>query len=137
MRDIFWYFSPRRAKFFELVAAFLSCAFGAFAEQPPFLIWDGEAPFEARYGVPNTSDVFHGTTAFEGHPDNWHSPSINLRGLDSYRADISTYDEIWLFAKSNLTGGSLEFSVGGWPSRSNRVNIDSYIEGGRSTPNTD
>ena len=94
------------------------------------LIWDGEVSFAGTYGSLNGAHSFRGSGCFEGTPDPWHSPLIQLDGLSSYAADISAYDEIWFFAKSNMTGKSFSLSFRCWPTVSNSISIDPYIQGG-------
>ncbi|HOS04166.1 MAG TPA: choice-of-anchor D domain-containing protein, partial [Candidatus Hydrogenedentes bacterium] len=62
--------------------------------------------------------------------DAWHQSAIRLTGLPTYRANLSEYDEIWFFAKADQPGKTLDFSVYAYPSTSNVVNIDPYIQGG-------
>lgn len=100
----------------------------------PLSIWNGETA-ESRnagheYGRITSSIYYEGGYSFEGAPDPWHSPTISLGGQSAWRADISQYDYISFYAKSDQTGKTFNFSVSGWPSKSNDVNINSYIDGG-------
>lgn len=119
-----------------LLVAFVGVAIGAanaaFADGN-LLLWDGEEPTTCNYGSLNTTQEFRGTGCFEGVPDAYHQPVISLSGLASWRADLSNYDEIWFFAKSNQEGKTFGFSIYGWPNTSNSVNIDNYIEGNHLT----
>jgi len=109
------------------------------ADQSAALIWDGELAGGCvdSFGVFINTGCFEGTTCFEGHPDGYHQPTLRLGGstcqssLPSYRKDFSAYDEIWFYAKSDQIGKTFDFSLSGWPSASNAVNIDPYIEGGQ------
>lgn len=99
-------------------------------ENDSMLIWDGEVAYSGEYGALSTADPFRGTACYEGTPDPWHAPSIRLSDLDSYRSDISGYDEIWFFAKASEAGKSFGLSFYSWPNLSNFVSIDPYIQGG-------
>ncbi|MCC6694566.1 MAG: Ig-like domain-containing protein [Candidatus Hydrogenedentes bacterium] len=99
-------------------------------ENDSMLIWDGEVAYSGEYGSLSTADPFRGTACYEGTPDQWHTPTLILSGVSSYRADISGYDEIWFFAKANQAGKSFGLAVCGWPNWSNYVSIDPYIQGG-------
>lgn len=98
------------------------------------VIWDGEgnqvAGTRFHYGNANSSDAYEGQWCFEAKPTKWHEPGIGLNGTETWRADISGFQEITFYAKSDMRGRTFEFSIYGWPYRSNRVNIDPYIEGG-------
>ncbi|MBI2426088.1 MAG: CHRD domain-containing protein [Candidatus Hydrogenedentes bacterium] len=104
----------------------------AVAPEPAggMLLWDGETVFKPANGVASTVNPYSGTACFDGLPTKWNQPAVSLSGLNTYRTDISSYDEIWFYARADMAGRSLEFSVGGWPSKSNAVDITPYIQGG-------
>ncbi len=99
------------------------------------LLWDGEAAGSnlCSYGTLSTSNVFRGAACFEGTPDAYHPSSVRLDTLPSFRCDLSSYDEIWFFAKCSAEGKTFDFSIYGWPNTTNSVNIDPYIDGGKLT----
>lgn len=103
---------------------------GEPAIQSEFLLFDGEAPFASSYGTATNLPVFEGNKSFEGTPTSWNKPTILLTGLPSHRADVSGYDEIWFYARSNQPGKTFQFSLSGWPAFSNAVSIDGKIAGG-------
>ncbi len=94
------------------------------------LLYDGESATTYAYGSLNSTNAFRGAGCYEAVPDAYHLPTINLSGLPCYRADISAYDEIWMYVKCDQTGKTFEFSVGGYPNKSNAINISGYIDGG-------
>ena len=98
------------------------------------LLWNGETPnidsCQFYYGSADSLHAYQGTYCFQGIPDPWHSPGINLQCQGSWRADLSGYDEIWFYARCNQTGKTFDFSIYGWPHTSRAVNIDPYIVGG-------
>jgi len=101
--------------------------------QDDLLIYDGETAATYTYGSASATEAFRGAYCFEGVPDAWHPPGINLAGLPSYRKDISACDEIWLYAKTNQPTKGVTFDLSFYANgvRSNEVNIAPYIEGGR------
>lgn len=105
----------------------------AFAYGQSILLWNGEAPFTCEYGAPDHQQAFRGEGCFRGAPDPYHEPRICLNGLDSWRSDISGYDELWFFAKCSEVGKRLEFSITAYPNESARIDISPYIPGGTLT----
>ena len=97
------------------------------------LLWDGETDPKKNRGVRNSTDAHRGDWCFEATPDAFSAPKISLGGLPSFRCNLSTYDEIWFFAKTDTPGSKMTFSVGGFPLRSNEVPVANYIEGGKLT----
>lgn len=68
------------------------------------LLSDGESTTTYVYGIADNekTHVFRGGYCFQGTPDASHPAGIKLTGLTSYRKDISQYDEIWFYAKTDL-----------------------------------
>ena len=93
------------------------------------LIWDGESGWTGTYGSLNTSRPFSGSNCFEGVPDPYHSPTVDLSGYSSYRLDISGLDEIWFLASVSEAGKTFSFDMYGWPNTSNSVPLNNYVEG--------
>lgn len=99
-------------------------------------VWDGEVNISNctyEYGNANTTEAFEGAVCFEGIPDPWHRPSLNLQCVNAWRMDISSYDYIRFYAKADQPGKTFDFRIYGWPFTSNEVNIDQYIDGGSLT----
>ena len=111
-----------------VVLLFILHAGSAFAQN--VLIWDGETPFGTARGVSNNTDSYRAAWCFEGHPNSFGAPKISLSGLPSFRIDLSAHDEIWFFAKTDVPGSVMPFSVGGFPLRSNELSVNPYIDGG-------
>ncbi len=101
-----------------------------FAQDANMLLCDGETSFQSDYGSRNTTQAFRGQGCLEGVPDKWHAPVIRLGGLPSYRSNLSGYDEIWFFAKSDQLGKTFDVTIGAYTGKSNVVNVGAYIEGG-------
>ncbi|MBI2425862.1 MAG: choice-of-anchor D domain-containing protein [Candidatus Hydrogenedentes bacterium] len=96
-------------------------------------IFDAETPFGVSNGVRSTMTPVRGGACLEGTPTQHNAPLVNLSGLPSYRDDISQFDEIWFWARSNQSGKTFSFQVRGYPNSSNQVPIAPYIEGGALT----
>lgn len=97
------------------------------------LVWDSEdiAPECAfHYGGPDNVEANQGQWCFRGEPDMWHSPGIVLQCQDTWRADLSGYDEIRFAAKCDMPGRTFQFRIYGWPNVSKSLYVDDYIEGG-------
>ena len=98
------------------------------------LLWNGEIPdiysCQLDYGTLDSLDVFDGNYSFNAEPDMWHSPGINLNCQNTWRSDISGYDELWFYTKANLLGHSFRFYMNGWPYTSKKVDVTPYIQGG-------
>ncbi|MBI4122560.1 MAG: glycoside hydrolase family 9 protein [Parcubacteria group bacterium] len=92
------------------------------------VLWDGEVADAASlvfdYGTAVTHDVYQGSLAFEGVPDQWHQPAISLQNLPAWRKDISSFDEIRFYAKASAPGKTINFSVYGWPHTSRIVPVN-------------
>ena len=107
------------------------------------LIWDGEGLADSActydWGVRTNvaANVQQGNYAFQGNPDNWHSPGIRLNCRNTWRANLRDYDEIWFYAKSSSTTVKpLRLSIYGWPYSSKGVDVTPYIVGGGGITNT-
>ena len=101
------------------------------------LLWNGEVPdinlCSFSYGNPNGTQAQEGDWCFEGMPDPWHRPTINLSCQDNWRVNIEHYDELQFYAKADQAGKTFDVSASGWPLSSHAVNIDPYIDGGALT----
>ena len=97
-------------------------------------LWNGETSnIKSCKFVSGDADSLNphsGKWCFKATPDQWHKSQINLECQNTWRSDISGYDEIRFYAKSNVRGKKLRFSVSGWPDTSRSVEISRYIEGG-------
>lgn len=87
-----------------------------------FIIWDGEDGFVGENGSLNTTEAARGSGCAEGILGGSGSLAINLDG-ESSRSDISSYDEIWLFAKSELVGSVLSLRISNNPANSALVEV--------------
>ncbi|MCF6286492.1 MAG: choice-of-anchor D domain-containing protein, partial [Candidatus Hydrogenedentes bacterium] len=94
------------------------------------LLWDGENGYTGANGVLNSAEAFRGTGCLEATPTKFSSPTIGFIDYPGYRSDLSALDEIWFFAKADMTGRTTDFRVRGLSGQSNTVNIDGYIDGG-------
>lgn len=92
-------------------------------------LFDGEAPFTYEYGSA-TNDCYAGNSCFRAEPDNWHLGTLKLNGLASYGEDISSYDEIWLFAKAGQAGQDFSLSFYNWPNFSSGISLGDHSERG-------
>jgi endoglucanase len=116
---------------FSMVGLILS-AESAIA-QDDMLLYDGETAAIYSFGSANAANAFRGNYCFEGLPDPWHRPGITLAGLPSYRKDISGYDELWLFAKTDqpTLGVTIEIHFYTTSGDSNYVDASPYMTGGK------
>lgn len=98
------------------------------------LIWDGETSnigsCTFSNGNANNSNQYGGNYCFEGNPTMWAGAGINLNCQNTWRIDISKYDEIWFYAKCSAPAASTTLSISGWPYSSRVVDIANYIPGG-------
>ncbi|MBM3288708.1 MAG: choice-of-anchor D domain-containing protein [Candidatus Hydrogenedentes bacterium] len=93
------------------------------------LLLDAEGELQADWGQRNTEHPYRGAASFECNPDPWRSPSVSV--LESaWRKDLSGFDEIWLFAKSDTPGAHASLTIHMWPKQSNTVEFAPYVKGG-------
>ncbi len=85
------------------------------------ILWDGESGFDGEYGRLNTEEAFRGTACFEGTPDFYHTSALDLLN-ESFRTDLSRFDEIWYFAKVSHPGSYIRFSTQFFPRTSRSSN---------------
>lgn len=98
------------------------------------LLWDGEtAGTEYHYGTADTVAPHAGMASFAGAPDKWHEAGLGLKGLPSWRLDISEYDELRFFARASVEGVVATAHIYGWPYFTKSVKLDPYIQGGKLT----
>jgi len=91
------------------------------------LLWDGESGFRGEYGRLNSEEAFRGVACFEGMPDFFHTPALDLLG-ESFRTDLSRFDEIWFFAKVTDPGNFVRFSTQFFPHNSREGNSQPLTE---------
>jgi hypothetical protein len=117
--------------FISFFLLFISFSFNA--QNLP--LWNGETTkihtCQLDYGVADSLQAFSGKWCFEVIPDNWHSPSISLNCQDTWRSDISRFDELWFYIKASELGHSTRVFCTGWPYTGNKVNVSSFMEGGK------
>ena len=98
------------------------------------ILWNGENTNPANcavdYGQLDSLNAHSGKWCFKGIPDQWHSPVINLKCQNTWRSDLSRFNEIWFYAKANQAGVSTKVYFSGWPLTSQIVDITPYIQGG-------
>jgi len=90
------------------------------------LLFDGEGTFRCEYGVADDDNAFRGEQCFKATPDYYHSAMAALPE-QTFRKDISAYEELWLFVKSDITNdtGAL-FHVETYGGVSNKVPLHQY-----------
>ncbi|CAA6677271.1 MULTISPECIES: glycoside hydrolase family 9 protein [unclassified Lentimonas] len=99
------------------------------------ILWSGSRvgendPTNFKYGVPVADTTQESGWYFEGSPDPWHAPGIELQG-DAWRADLLGADEIRFKVRASVVGTTHHFSVYGWHmGGSASLPIANYIEGG-------
>ena len=109
-----------------------------FVHTQNLLLWNGEFfnPSICNTGIPypyggvDSTQAFQGNYCFEGTPDQWHAPGINMTCQGVWRANIEDYDELWFYAKATELGKTFTVAFYGWPHTSNGVEITPYIDGG-------
>ncbi|MCF2498128.1 glycoside hydrolase family 9 protein [Dyadobacter sp. CY357] len=96
-------------------------------------LWDGEAnpaSCNKAYGsVVSGSDAFAGDVCFRAEPDKFHMPKIGFNCSNAWRADISGFDELRFFIKSNQNLQTTSIRLTTYFAQSNWVDIGSYIQG--------
>ncbi|MFA6416325.1 MAG: glycoside hydrolase family 9 protein [Candidatus Paceibacterota bacterium] len=96
------------------------------------LLWNGESgSFVGQNGALNSSQPHTGRFSFEGSPTGYNPPVVRMIGLSTWRVNLSNYDEIQFYAKTTKIGTKINFYVNAWNGKSNVVDIDQYIEGGK------
>ncbi len=107
------------------------------------VIWNGENNefLLDKYGqgmiinkTSNQNDIFQGGYAFEGrNPDGYHNPVIYFYGSDMYRMNLSIYDSVIMWVKSNDSGANFSLMIGAtWGCSGTRnININKYLEDGK------
>jgi endoglucanase len=99
------------------------------------ILWNGARVGESdlsnfKHGVPVVDTTQQSGWYFEGSPNPWHAPGIELQG-DAWRADLSEADEIRFKVRASAVGTAHKFSVYGWYiGGSASLSIANYIEGG-------
>lgn len=116
------------------ISLWLCCLPGWLTAQNKVL-WDGEmadpASCNKAYGsVISGPDAYAGNYCFRAEPDNSHAPRIGFNCSDMWRADVSGFDELRFFIKSNQPGQTTSVRFTTYFAQSNWVNVDPYIVGG-------
>jgi hypothetical protein len=101
------------------------------------LLFNGETPDISTCSFSNgnadNTNQYSGNYCFQGNPTMWAGAGINLNCQNSWRIDISKYDELWFYAKCSAPASSTTISITGWPYSSKIVDISNYIPGGALT----
>jgi endoglucanase len=122
----------RNIRFASLAVLGMLASFNAAWALDNMLLWDGETTTTYVYGAQNNTQPFRGAYCFAGAPDASHSPGIKLKGLSSYRKDISGYNEIWMYVKtddaSKDKGVTFSLSIYGSQNTSNSVDVLSLTQ---------
>ena len=104
------------------------------------LIWDGEwatDTCQTEWGRKTDSIAHFGTHCFMGFPDQWHAPGIRLHCTQSWRVNLSLYNELRFWVKTNqITSKPLSLSIYGWPNTSRGFDVTPYIVGGGTMDTT-
>src|ERR1035437_1541033 len=99
------------------------------------MLWNGETATirtcEFDTGIVDSLNANSGKWCFMGQPDKWHLPAIKLSCQNTWRSDISNFDELQFYFKTNKTIPYCRISLSGWPYSSNQVDIVKYITGGK------
>ncbi|WP_229214352.1 glycoside hydrolase family 9 protein [Dyadobacter flavalbus] len=99
------------------------------------MLWDGELANSATctkaYGsILSGPDAYAGNYYFRAEPDNAHSPRISFNCTGLWRSDISSFDELRFFIKSNKANQMTSVRFTTYFAKSNWVNLEPYIQGG-------
>ncbi len=98
------------------------------------LLWNGETSGIGSCAFSNGSadntNAYAGNYCFQGTPTQWSGAGINLQCQNTWRVDISKYDELWFYAKCSSPAASTTLTVTGWPFSSRIIDIANYIPGG-------
>lgn len=98
------------------------------------LLWDGETSTIGNClfsnGSADNTNQYAGNFCFQGNPTQWAGGGIDLHCQNTWRIDISKYDELWFYAKCNTPAASTTLTITGWPYSSRIVDIANYIPGG-------
>ncbi|MCF2487806.1 glycoside hydrolase family 9 protein [Dyadobacter sp. CY347] len=97
-------------------------------------LWDGEAnpaSCNKAYGsVVSGADAYAGDACFRAEPDKFHMPKIGFNCSNAWRVDISGFDELRFFIKSNQNSQTTSIRLTTYFAQSNWVDIAPYIQGG-------
>jgi len=103
------------------------------------LLWNGETSNigTCTFSNGNADNInqYAGSYCFQGNPTQWAGAGIDLHCQNSWRIDISKYDELWFYAKCAAPAASTTLSITGWPYTSRIIDIANYIPGGILTSN--
>ncbi|MGG7663292.1 glycoside hydrolase family 9 protein [Dyadobacter sp. BHUBP1] len=99
------------------------------------ILWDGEVAdpascYKAYGSVVPGPDAYAGNYCFRAEPDNFHASRIGFNCSGMWRADISDFDELRFFIKSNQAGQTTAVRLTTYFAQSNWVDIDPFIVGG-------
>ena len=97
-------------------------------------LWDGEAnPANCNkaYGsVISGADAYDGNACFRAEPDQFHTSKIGFNCSNAWRADISGFDELRFYIKSNQNGQTTSIRFTTYFAQSNWVDLVPYIQSG-------
>lgn len=98
------------------------------------LLWNGEtnaASCNKAYGsIISGPDAYEGNVCFRAEPDKFHMPKIGFNCGNAWREDISLYDELRFFIKSNQNGQAGAVRLTTYFAQSNWISLEPYIQGG-------
>ncbi|WP_162242739.1 glycoside hydrolase family 9 protein [Dyadobacter sp. Leaf189] len=99
------------------------------------LLWDGEntgpATCTTAYGsILSGPDAHEGDYYFRAEPDNSHSPRIAFNCAGMWRADISRFDELRFYIKSNQPEQTTSIRFATYFAKGNWVDLQPYLQGG-------
>jgi hypothetical protein len=120
-------------KTFYLTIAFL---YGCLAVQAQDkTLWDGELPNPATcnhaYGsILSGPDAQNGSYYFRAEPDNAHNPRLGFNCSGAWRSDISAFDELRFYIKSNLADQMTSVRFTTYFAKSNWVDLTPYVQTG-------
>ncbi|NIJ53591.1 glycoside hydrolase family 9 protein [Dyadobacter arcticus] len=115
----------------NLITLYLSLAVTAQNK----VLWNGELPnptsCNTAYGsVIFGADAHSGNFYFRAEPDNAHSPRIGFNCSGMWRSDISGFDQLRFFIKSNTAGQMTSVRFTTYYAKSQWINLSAYILGG-------
>jgi len=98
------------------------------------ILWNGEGINDSRCnyssGYLDATNFYSGKYCFRAESDKWHSPSISFSCSDFWRSDISRFDELRFYIKSDLPDQTTSICFSTWYAKGNWLDLTPYIVGG-------